>query len=406
MPIDRRQFVAAVGAACVPWSAAQAGAGSKPYGSGYFGEWIEDEFGLPAFRYTCDQTHDPKAVTQVSSPGIISSTEHIHQVGNDRLIAIVSNYGHVRVRQDEGAPKYLNAYSPERSQYGGGIGYLTDGNENLSTFYPGGAHSFDRIFGAGYFRKKVAAANYSIDQSIIAPFGDDPVLLSQVTIANHGPSRANLRWIEYWGCQDYQFSFRVEYRTVGGGGSVVELRRKFGDRFTHRFAPLEANEACSRASNSLGRDPQEEQVFERMKAALATRPNPFLAPIQEPAPGAAFDDLNPPATFLVSLDAPADGFTTDAKAFFGAGGVAQPSGLARALDGSLRSQRSRERFIPGTPFSLAPGEQRTLYFLIWLPSARSRGRTLVDQQISHSRGNGLGRTPASQWKELGYALRS
>ena len=27
----------------------------KAYGSGYFGEWITDQFGLPAYRYTCNQ---------------------------------------------------------------------------------------------------------------------------------------------------------------------------------------------------------------------------------------------------------------------------------------------------------------------------------------------------------------
>ncbi|MGD0618664.1 MAG: hypothetical protein ABSB67_13480, partial [Bryobacteraceae bacterium] len=63
---------------------------SKAYGSGHFGEWIEDEFGLPAFRYECDQTTDPKAVTKVQ-PGLLSATDHIHQVGNDRLVAVVSN---------------------------------------------------------------------------------------------------------------------------------------------------------------------------------------------------------------------------------------------------------------------------------------------------------------------------
>src|ERR1700722_5023680 len=72
----------------------------QAHGSGYFGEWIRDEFGLPAFHYTCDQLKDPKAVTEVN-PGILASTEHIHQVGNDRIVAIASNYGHIRVRQDE-----------------------------------------------------------------------------------------------------------------------------------------------------------------------------------------------------------------------------------------------------------------------------------------------------------------
>ena len=75
------------------------------FGSGSFGEWIEDAFGLPAYRYTCDQRRDPKAITPVN---LIwrSPTDHSHQVGNDRLVAVASNYGYVQVRQDEGSPKY------------------------------------------------------------------------------------------------------------------------------------------------------------------------------------------------------------------------------------------------------------------------------------------------------------
>ena len=156
----------------------------KAYGSGDFGEWIEDEFGLPAYHYTCDQTTDPRAVTPVHTVWR-SPTDHTHQVGNDRVVAAASNYGYVQVRQDEGSPKFLNDYSPERSQYGGGIGYLTDGRVVLSTFYPGNAKTFDRIFGVGYLRKKVASGDYAVDQVIFAPFGDDPLLISQVTIANH-----------------------------------------------------------------------------------------------------------------------------------------------------------------------------------------------------------------------------
>src|SRR5216683_4922937 len=175
MPVDRRQFLtratlAAAGARFAPeaWtlasqnSSSTAGASKqKAYGSGYFGEWIEDEFGLPAFHYTCDQISDPKAVTQVN-PGILSSTEHIHQVGNDRVVAIASNYGHIRMRQDEGSPKFLNNYAPERGCFGGGIGYLIDGMAMLSTFYPGNARSFDRIFGVGYFRKKASSDDYAV----------------------------------------------------------------------------------------------------------------------------------------------------------------------------------------------------------------------------------------------------
>jgi len=68
----------------------------KDYGSGYFGEWMQDEFELPAFRYTCDQVHDKKAVTEVN-PGLLGSTEHVHQVGNDRIVAIASAFCSARV---------------------------------------------------------------------------------------------------------------------------------------------------------------------------------------------------------------------------------------------------------------------------------------------------------------------
>ncbi len=71
--------------------------GAKAFGSGDFGEWITDDFGLPAYRYTCDQISDPKARTRVHKEWR-AETDHTHQVGNDRLTAAVSNYGYLQVR--------------------------------------------------------------------------------------------------------------------------------------------------------------------------------------------------------------------------------------------------------------------------------------------------------------------
>src|ERR1700677_5004922 len=148
MTIDRRQFVSGLTMGVAALRARATGLalhgalpggddnGKKAYGSGHFGRWIDDDFGLPAFQYTCDQVSDPKAVT-VLNPGILGPTEHVHQVGNDRIIAVASNFGYVRVRQDEGAPKFLNDYAPEHGCFGGGIGYLTGGSVSLSTFYTG-----------------------------------------------------------------------------------------------------------------------------------------------------------------------------------------------------------------------------------------------------------------------------
>src|SRR5271170_7983331 len=91
---NRREFLTAVGATAVCGISAKLQPGkhlgtssvkhSKAYGSGYFGEWIEDQFGLPAYEYTCDQVIDSKAITPVYTAWRLP-TDQTHQVGNDRL---------------------------------------------------------------------------------------------------------------------------------------------------------------------------------------------------------------------------------------------------------------------------------------------------------------------------------
>lgn len=81
MSIDRRSFLenAAFALAAAKMMPHDSGASThnamppaapdqkKAYGSGYFGEWIQDEFGLPASHYTCDQINDPRAKADVKS---------------------------------------------------------------------------------------------------------------------------------------------------------------------------------------------------------------------------------------------------------------------------------------------------------------------------------------------------
>jgi hypothetical protein len=103
MEANRRQFILGIlglaaaakleGKTCAIHRAVHAPHPDASYGSGHFGRWTDDEFGLPAFEYTCNQTTDPKAATDIK-PGILRPTEHIHQVGNDRITALASNFGH------------------------------------------------------------------------------------------------------------------------------------------------------------------------------------------------------------------------------------------------------------------------------------------------------------------------
>ncbi|MDI7275206.1 MAG: hypothetical protein QME94_04435, partial [Anaerolineae bacterium] len=335
----------------------------RAYGSGHFGEWIEDQFGLPAYRYTCDQEADPRARTPVN-PAWRSPTDHTHQVGNDRLVAAASNYGYVQVRQDEGAPKFLNDYDPTHGQYGGGFGYLTDGESVLSTLYPNG-DAFERTFGLGYLRKKVAQGPYSVDQVLFAPFGDDPLLISQVTVTNRGDRPADLRWVEYWGCQVYQFSYRATMMAYPRKNLSVAaaLRRRLGARFLHRFRPIPGGAGLLETKRFRGRTLADRLAWGAVQLALATvAREAFGGPVRPPVRQATMEDLSPPPTFLASLDAPADGLSSDGRAFFGDGAAARPAGVLRPLDGNLGCSGPESAMLLERRLRLAPGESRTLHF--------------------------------------------
>jgi len=360
--------------------------GRKPYGSGHFGEWIEDQFGLPAYCYTCDQANDPKARTP-TNPTFRGPTDHTHQVGNDRLVAACSNYGYVQVRQDEGAPKFLNDFNPEEHHYGGGLGYLTDGQSVLSTHYGGDCEDFDRILGVGYYRKTVRKKAYAVDQVIFAPFGDDPVLISQVTVTNHGPVTADLRWIEYWGCQQYQFAFEptVQAFLNKNAGLAAQGRRALAKRFLHTFQRVEGDLGLLETSRLRDPSAEEERALNLMTTSQMKEPR-FVA-------------IAPPLTFLVSLDEPVSAYGTDGAAFFGNGGVGCPDGLAQGLDNSLSTTGSGGAFLLERSFRLEASESHTLRFAYgYLPEGFD-----LDELIGKYRDDGLSswRTSSEAWKADG-----
>jgi putative sterol carrier protein len=337
---------------------------AKSYGSGHFGEWITDQHGLPAYRYTCDQDHDPRAVTPVSRVWR-SPTDHSHQVGNDRLVAVASNYGYVQVRQDEGAPKFLNDYDPTHGQFAGGFGYLTDGETSLSTFYPGGAETFDRVFGIGYFRKTASRSGYTVDQVIFAPFGDVPLLISQVTVTNRRAVPADLRWIEHWGCQMYQFSDRAwVLATIKRKPALAaSLRRELASRFTHRFKTTSSGAGLVDTQRFLGWRTADKVQWASAQVLMGTLGRAFTGGmIRPPVKEAGLDDFTPPPTFLVSLDAPADGLSTNGPAFFGKGGLDHPDGLAAPLNHDLSASGLESAMFLERRLHLEPGASRTLYF--------------------------------------------
>lgn len=398
---------------------------TEAYGSGHFGRWENDAHGLPAYRYTCNQLTDPLAVLPVDKVWR-SPTDHMHQVGNDRLVAVASNYGHVQVRQDEGSPKFLNDFCPEEDRYGSGIGFMADDNGFvLSTYYTGAATTFDRVFGMGYLQKRVVAHAYVVDQVIFAPYGDDPVLISQVTITNQSAQTVRPRWVEYWGCQNYQFSYRslMESGVLPAAPTAVKRRRDFAARFSHHFRKLSGGKGLLETQTFLGRTPEEQLAWQQTKESLRTKPTGFFGGPPAPvAAGAAMEDLSPPATFLVSLDAPSDNFATSGKRFFG-GSIEHPPGMTASLDNDLSAQGAESAFLLERKLVLKPGESRTLSFLYgYLSEGFSADELIAKYSVepaSHwSRSCAkwksiapLFRTPADPWVERealwsSYYLRS
>jgi hypothetical protein len=195
--------IAATIAACAFPAAGQAITGwpavpiASTAGSGSFGTWRVDPFGLPSYRYRVDQTRSPLA----RQPELGGSTDAWHQLGNDHIVADAFNHGYVQLWSQDRRYEWTNRYEAAALHFGGGYGYLRVGDRVISTLYddrPRGSDA-ERDFGVGYFRHTTTSASgISAEEHVYAPFGDDPVLLHDVTIRNDGPRGLKVTWFEYW----------------------------------------------------------------------------------------------------------------------------------------------------------------------------------------------------------------
>ena len=172
-------------------------------GNGYFGEWIKDEHGLPAYNYKCNHLIDPIAKTKTSYG---FSTDHFHQLGNDRIMGTAHNGGYVQILDGSRGFKWLTYHDSHIGKLGGGIGlYSFEKNktclsdlytlENLNKY-----SKFERIFGMGYFKKKYNFNGIDIQHSVCTPFSDDPVVVSEflITTEQNNPDSNELKIIDFW----------------------------------------------------------------------------------------------------------------------------------------------------------------------------------------------------------------
>ena len=272
----------------------------KPYGSSNFGTWVTDPYGQPAYKFT----------GALEKPGRIRPTVPMiaHRVGNDRIEAAVLTNGEVSFRQDEGCPKLLNDYDGEHGQFRGGIGYLADydTHEVLSTRAVDSLSpeidNFSLLFGINYVQKSTWNKDLAMEHRLFSPFGDLPMLYSQVNITNLSKVKKNISYVEYW----------------GGKIHLLNCRHKPPASFNHSFS-------------------FSEEMSGLQDTVTLFSPNKTVSTAPEPS----YYDSHPRPVYLYSLNKnPPSSYTTNGKKLFPTADATSPN-ILYGLDNdtSVRDDR-------------------------------------------------------------------
>jgi hypothetical protein len=321
----RRALAAALASACVLAAAAPASAVPPPlsrektrpsiastYGSGDFGQWIVDAHKLPAYRYDVEELTSPIA----PQPELSGNVNAWSQVGNDRVVADASNHGYTQLWSQDRLYQWTNYYDAAHDHFAGGFGYLNVDGRVISTLYddrPERART-ERVFGVGYYEKQTAVSGLAESDRTYAPFGNDSLLLHDVTIKNTSAKPVSGSYFEYWDVNP-QIQGITQY---------------------------------PRGYQSPAWDPQTDT----------------LAVAQLPDQG----DAQPLSIFASALATPVSAYDTDTSAFFGSGTRAAPAAVSAGdLSDSIalpaaNGAEGSAMFAMQSPISLAAHASVTLRY--------------------------------------------
>lgn len=285
---------------------------ASTYGSGDFGQWTVDRHKLPAYRYEIDELTDPIA----AQPELSGNVNAWSQVGNDRVVADASNHGYTQLWSQDRLYQWTNYYDASHEHYAGGFGYLNLEGRVTSTLYddrPAGATT-SRAFGVGYYEKSTKASGVAEQDRVYAPFGNDSLLLHDVTIRNTSNKAVSGSYFEYWD---------VNPEIQG----VTQLPRGY-----------------------------QSPTWEPQTSTLSVAQLPDS------------NDEQPLSIFASALQGSVSAYDTDTSAFFGSGTRAQPAAVsAGQLSDSIappdaNGADGQGMFAMQSPISLAPHSSVTLRY--------------------------------------------
>jgi hypothetical protein len=281
------------------------------YGSGVFGTWGTDSDGLPRYRYAIDE----QTAAAAAQPELNGVRDAWHQLGNGRIVADAFNHGYTQLWSQDRLFQWANHYEPTGNHFAGGYGYLrVDGKVHSSLYLdrdPGTRPTRD--FGIGYTSRDTSAAGVDVHERVYPPYGDDPLLLHDVTLHNTTASAKPVSWFEYWDVNPY---FPGPHSHLGLAAPVYDA--------THHTV------------------------------SVAQLPSP--------------QDTTPDSIFGAALSGPVGGVETDANAFFGSGGRKTPDeAAADHLSGALAPPTpdgsvGHTLIAYRAPLTLKPGQSVTLRY--------------------------------------------
>lgn len=281
-------------------------------GSGSFGTWFLDPMGLPAYRYTIDELTAPQA----AQPELAGSRDAWHQLGNDHIVADAFNHGYIQLWSQDRTYQWMNRYDAASDHFSGGYGYVDLNGHTYSTLYDDRApdETVQRAFGVGYAQTVATVPGLTVTGRVYAPWGNDPLLLHDVTLTNTSAHVEDPTWWEYW-------DVNPEMPPAG----------------------------LLRATDSPVWDPAT-QTLSVAQTITA-------------------QDDDPLSIFAAALSAPVAGYETDTHAFFGTGGRAAPAAVVADRATNSIAPPSPGLVLPGStmfafrsPVRLAPGQSVTLRY--------------------------------------------
>ena len=315
-------------------------------GSGAFGRWTVDVDGLPAYRYTLDNAADERAPWTLSDGS--TRRDHLFQIGNDRVIGVVDTDGFVQLFVKDRGPTFLNRVDRLQGRSGGGYSWVrrADGDAWASAYgLRRPTTTVERVFGVQAARHRAVDGELAVTHQVVAPPGDLPFVIDEVTIENAG-APVTLTHVEVWDVNRHALNLQLLR-----SGSLSPSVPVDGDA----------------ARDALNADFTLRAVADGADAMRLRHVSTKGTP-SDPRGPAPLDD-HPLDIVLVALDdrARQGRFITDRAQFFGAGGVARPDAVVAGADATSTLAEQSAAGEPGVlahqvELTLATGEAVTLRY--------------------------------------------